>query len=258
VWHFCSSTTEQTALANIPVGSTLAKWRAAVNGRKPAAEIEKLAATVQRVFAAKAGGLASADEALRKKYTDPKGPLRWLALVLRDAGFEDIEAKAPAVLEYKLPGELVAGTEVVVNAALHPEKGRAGTAQFLVSLTGPDAKELPGQPIVVGPEAAKKMEKAYDDFRALFPAAMCHAQIVPVDEAATMILYHREDEPLRRLMLSNAEAAKLDRLWRELFYVSQEPLLRVVSHEQLYEFATQDRKDLLPRLEALRIPTRKR
>ena len=102
------------------------------------------------------------------------------------------------------------------------------------------------------------MEAAFKDFRDLFPAAMCHAQIVPVDEAATMILYHREDEPLRRLMLSDAEAAKLDRLWRELFYVSQEPLLRVVSHEQLYEFATQDRKDLLAPLEKLRIPTRKR
>ena len=258
VWHFCSSTTEQKGQAAIPAGSTLAKWRTAVIGRKPVPEIEKLAATVQHVFAANGGSLTGADEALRKQYKDPKGPLRWLELVLENAVFEDIEAKAPAVLKYKLPGELVAGAELVVNAALHPEKGRAGTAQFLVSLTEPNAKELLDQSIVVGTETAKKMAQAYDDFRSLFPAAMCHAQIVPVDEAATMILYHREDEPLRRLMLSNAEAAKLDRLWRELFYVSQEPLLRVVSHEQLYEFATQDRKDLLAPLEALRIPTRKR
>ncbi len=57
------------------------------------------------------------------------------------------------------------------------------------------------------------MEQAYTDFRELFPSAMCHAQIVPVDEVVTMILYHREDEPLKRLMLSDAEAAKLDRLW---------------------------------------------
>ena len=86
----------------------------------------------------------------------------------------------------------------------------------------------------------------------------CAAQIVPVDEVVTMILYHREDDALQRLMLSKAESAELDRLWDELFYVSQEPLLRVVSHEQLYEFATQDRKDLLPPLEKMRIPTRQR
>ena len=109
---------------------------------------------MQQALLPKVEAVADADKALHDRFIDPKGPLRWLALVLRDAGFEDIEAKAPAVLEYKLPGELVAGTEVVVNAALHPEKGRAGTAQFLVSLTGPNAKELLGQPIVVGAEAA--------------------------------------------------------------------------------------------------------
>ena len=119
---------------------------------------------------------------------------------------------------------------------------------------------VPGVPIVAaeGSAGRRRVEAAFKDFRDLFPAAMCHAQIVPVDEVVTMILFHREDEPLRRLMLSEAEAARLDRLWDELFFVAREPLLRVVSHEQLYEFATQDRKDLLSPLEALRIPTRKR
>ena len=253
VWHFCSSTEELTTQATVPAGSTLAKWRLAVINRKPAAEIEKLAAAVQRVFAPKVGGVTGADEALRKQYTDSKGPLKWLHLALNGKILEDIEAKAPAILEYKLPGELVAGAEVVVNAALHPERGRNGTAQFLVSLIPPDAKAFLGQPMVTGADAGKKMQQAYADFRELFPSAMCHAQIVPVDEVVTMILYHREDEPLKRLMLSEDEADELDRLWDELYFVSQEPLLRVVSHEQLYEFATQDRKDLLSPLESLRI-----
>ena len=253
VWHFCSSSNEQTAQATMPAGSTLAKWRLAVINRKPAAEIQKLAADVQRVFTGKVESPADADEALRKQYANSKGPLKWMYLALNGAMLEDVEAKAPAILEYKLPGELVAGAEVVVDAALHPEKGRNGTAQFLVSLTRPDAKALLGQPMVTGADAGTKMAQAYADFRELFPSAMCHAQIVPVDEVVTMILYHREDEPLKRLMLSDAEAAKLDRLWDELFFVSQEPLLRVVSHEQLYEFATQDRKDLLSPLESLRI-----
>ena len=256
VWHFCSSTNDLATQDTIPAGSPLAQWRLAAINRKPEAEIQKLAAAVQRVFTGKVEGAADADEALRKQYTDSKGPLKWMHLALNGAVLEDVEAKAPAILEYKLPGELVAGAEVVVNATLHPEKGRNGTAQFLLSLARPDAKALLGQPMVTGTDAGKKMEQAYADFRELFPSAMCHAQIVPVDEVVTMILYHREDEPLKRLMLSDAEAAKLDRLWDELFFVTQEPLLRVVSHEQLYEFATQDRKDLLPPLGALRIPIR--
>ena len=258
VWHFCSSVNAKPAQGNIPPGSALAKWRAGVIGKVKPVEAQKLAAAVQRVLLPKEEDMADADKRLRDIYTSFTGPLKWLESALGEVKLTDVEAVAPSVIEYKLPGELVAGREVVVTAQLHPEKGLKGTAQFLVALNRPDAKALFGQPMITGAEAGQAMAAAYDDFRALFPAAMCHAQIVPVDEVVTMIMYHREDEPLRRLMLSEVEAAELDRLWDELFYVSQEPLLRVVSHEQLYEFATQDRKDLLPPLEALRIPTRKR
>ena len=258
VWHFCSSVNAKPAQGNIPPGSALAKWRAGVIGKVKPDEAQKLAAAVQRALLPKEEDVADADKRLRDIYTSSTGPLKWLESALGELKIMDVEAVAPSVIEYKLPGELVAGGEVVVTAQLHPEKGLKGTAQFLVALSRPNAEALLRQPVMAGAEALKKMDQAYADFRELFPAAMCHAQIVPVDEVVTMVLYHREDEPLRRLMLSDAEATELDRLWDELFYVSQEPLLRVVSHEQLYEFATQDRKDLLPPLEALRIPTLKR
>ena len=258
VWHFASSANAKSAQGNIPPGSALAKWRTAVIGRAKTAEVHRLAEAVKHALLPKIEGAADADKPLRDNFTHPTGPLKWLALAQGEAKLADMDAAAPSVLEYKLPGPLVAGGEVVVTGLLHPEKGANGTAQFLLSLKKPDAKALLGQPLVTGAAAGKAMVAAYDDFRALFPAAMCHAQIVPVDEVVTMILYHREDDALRRLMLGKAEAAELDRLWDELFYVSQEPLLRVVSHEQLYEFATQDRKDLLPPLEKMRIPTRQR
>ena len=258
VWHFASSANAKPAQGDIPPGSALAKWRTAVIGRAKTPEVHQLAEAVKRALLPKVEDAADADKLLRDNFTSPTGPLQWLALALGEAKLADVDAAAPAVLEYKLPGQLVAGGEVVVTAQLHPEKGANGTAQFLLSLTKPDAKALLGQPMTTGAKSGQAMAAAYDDFRALFPAAMCHAQIVPVDEVVTMILYHREDDALRRLMLSEAEAAELDRLWDELFYVSQEPLLRVVSHEQLYEFATQDRKDLLPPLEKMRLPTRQR
>ena len=39
--------------------------------------------------------------------------------------------------------------------------------------------------------------------------------------------------------------AELDRLWDELLYVNQEPIALTVVFEQIYEFATQDRPDLV-------------
>ena len=50
--------------------------------------------------------------------------------------------------------------------------------------------------------------------------ALCYTKIVPVDEVITLTLFYREDDHLRRLMLDQAQAAELDRLWAELHFVS--------------------------------------
>jgi hypothetical protein len=92
------------------------------------------------------------------------------------------------------------------------------------------------------------------EFRELFPAALCYARIVPVDEVVTLTLYYREDHQLKRLMLDDEQAAELDLLWDELYYVSQEPLQLVVALEQITQFATQDRQDLVPQFTALKKP----
>ncbi|HIM22999.1 MAG TPA: DUF1592 domain-containing protein, partial [Verrucomicrobia bacterium] len=84
-----------------------------------------------------------------------------------------------------------------------------------------------------------------DDFRDLFPASICYPKIVPVDEVVTLALYFREDEPLQRLMLGDAEKEELDRLWDELLYITREPFKKEVAYEQIVEFSTQDRPDLV-------------
>ena len=91
-----------------------------------------------------------------------------------------------------------------------------------------------------GSAAQKRIEAAFDEFRQVFPAALCYTKIVPVDEVVTLTLFYREDEFLRRLMLDDAQAAELDRLWAELHYVSQDALKLVDGFEQLWQFATQD------------------
>ena len=63
---------------------------------------------------------------------------------------------------------------------------------------------------------------------------------MPVDEVITLTLFYREDDHLRRLMLDQAQAAELDRLWAELHFVSQDALTLVDAFQQLLEYASQD------------------
>ncbi len=120
--------------------------------------------------------------------------------------------------------------------------GQFGTIRPWQVANNPRIESLAlGGRIVAGEgEASPEMVVAYDDFRRYFPANMCYPRIVPVDEVVTLVLLHREDGELRRLMLSDEEGARLDRLWDELHFVSEDALVSVEALEQLLEYATQD------------------
>ena len=168
--------------------------------------------------------------------------------------------RAPSVLEVRLPADLVAGCEFVATGVIDKDTGAGGSVQLQALATKPagDLPLSPGLPIVVheGSGARERVEAALDEFRQVFPAAVCYSRVVPVDEVITLTLFHREDEHLARLMLDDAQKARLDRLWDELHYVSHDPLNVVDGFAQLMEFATQDSD---PRLfEPLRKPIHER
>ena len=52
--------------------------------------------------------------------------------------------------------------------------------------------------------AVNVIERELDELRGLFPASVCYRPIVPVDEVVTLVLFHREDELLARLLLDDA------------------------------------------------------
>ena len=161
---------------------------------------------------------------------------------------------ANEMIEIRLPAELFAGSEFVVSARVHASSPGEAAVQVEVAVVdqaGPtDANAAlstggalkPGIPVLVreGSVAATQIERSFDDFRDLFPIAMCYARIIPVDEVVTLVLFHREDEALSRLMLADADRERLDALWTQLRFVSQDALITVVGFEQLMEFATQD------------------
>ncbi|MBI3851634.1 MAG: DUF1592 domain-containing protein [Verrucomicrobia bacterium] len=173
--------------------------------------------------------------------------------------------QAPSVVEVRLPADFVEGCEFLATGTLHRETGAEGSVQMQVLTTKPSAtpglaaggvKEQGGKstwsdgerpavsdsPVLVtdGSATRKRIEAALDEFRQVFPAALCYTKIVPVDEVVTLTLFYREDEHLRRLMLDDAQAAELDRLWAELHYVSHDALKLVDAFEQLWQYATQD------------------
>lgn len=177
---------------------------------------------------------------------------------------KSLGVQAPSVIEVKLPASLVEGAEFVATGRLastegsvqmqvlttKPESlqgiaaGKAESAQATGQWSDNNLRTQHSVPVVVndGSAARGRFEAAFDEFRALFPVALCYTKIVPVDEVVTLTLFYREDDHLKRLMLDEAQIAELDRLWDELRFVSEAPLKQVDVFEQLYQFATQDAK----------------
>jgi len=171
-----------------------------------------------------------------------------------------------AVIEIALPAGLPKGAEFLVECHLPKDSPADACVQAWVTtkppaLSGrivptgaPINKKKGGMwsdgegkmgfnaPLLVtdGGVAHQELQRSAQEFRALFPSALCYARVVPVDEAVTLTLFYREDDSLGRLMLDDKAAAELDRLWSDLRFISQEALLQVESFESLYQFATQD------------------
>ena len=153
--------------------------------------------------------------------------MKWFELSAGKVEGENIESIAPSIMEFKIPAGLAENAEVVVTGRLHPEKGKEGSVQFQLSTDKPQGvnqitagkaqtANINGKwsdnnlrtkhtaPIVVNAasESRRRFESAFDDFRELFPAALCYAKIVPVDEVVTLTAFL----PGRRaLATSNAQ-----------------------------------------------------
>ncbi|WP_339728353.1 DUF1592 domain-containing protein [uncultured Gimesia sp.] len=177
----------------------------------------------------------------------------------------DLCVQAPSMLELVIPADLVEGYEFVVTGRLHAKTSSQGTVQLkvmqdkpeqLASLTAGSIKRagrkstwsdgekavIPVSPILVSENSKVKqlVLAQFDEFRQLFPVALCYTKIVPVDEVVTLTLFYREDDHLQRLMLNEDQVAELNKLWNDLHYVSRSPLIQVDAYEQLWQFATQD------------------
>lgn len=282
VWHFRNAGVKLTAGPALPADSTLALWRAAVVGGRPTDEVAALAKRVAAsVTMPASAALAAPDKQTRERLLDWRGPLDWLGVArgtliegpanthgleadrfsaansgAANVGANDLVMASPGLATFTLPPELAAGAEFASSVELVVEPGDKGVfngAQASVTTAASPRPEwvLDAPVLVAGEPGRHAWEPGLAAFRELFPPALCYSRIVPVDEVVTLLMYYREDDHLRRLMLSDAETAELERLWDELLFISEEPVKLVVALEQLIQFATQDRQDLVPTLQAI-------
>lgn len=284
-WHFCARAVANQSMPVIPADSMLNVWRNAVIDSRPPDELGQLAVSVQQLLTASTDErFQPSDRELRRQLLFWDGPLRWLAgiesgtppsesasgteLRLFDTTMvgpkfdgENLLFPATQSVEIRLPWQLADGADFVTDGFLLSEKSQEGhTVGNGIQLNALNSK--PKSPVIDwaapficsdGP-AREQLERAMQEIRDLFPAALCYTRIVPVDEVVTLTLYHRDDAQLKRLMLTAEEIAELDRLWDQLYFVSQEPISLTTVFEQISEFATQDRPDLVEAFAPMRKP----
>ncbi len=264
VWHFYSEPITSTSLISLPVQSLLGKWQLSSDVQQRT----QLASEIHRLINDGVPDTADdpSNQVLYQQFLSVGGPLvqqtdnsekhvQVKDLALRTLSQNDITfgrgidgavvdkdsfiVEAPAIVPINLPATLSSGTNLVANARIVGET--SSFAQVSISATVP-ATTTPLAPILISNSKASEanVRDQLNQFRALFPIALCYSKIVPVDEVVTLTLFHREDEPLQRLMLSDHESKQLDRLWNDLHFVSRDALKLVDAYEQLWQFSTQD------------------
>ncbi len=225
-WRFVHGPSRKSAALKIPPDSLLGQWR-----REPARRAE-LAPRIQALFlGARPADAKHPDRLLYDSLVNVEGPLfrgldpATLPRSARRFGREGVDV-------LRVPASLFRDHAFVVEAALSK-----GAAQFSVNGSGRlDA----GAPVVAVGDAGARLLAGLEAFRALFPPFVCYPRVIPDDEVVCLKLYHREDEPLRRLFLDEEQTRRLDRLWSEHRYISQWPSVENRNLPLFIGFVTQD------------------
>jgi mono/diheme cytochrome c family protein len=245
----------------IPANSVLGRWRAAVADPDRQAETAKLAQQVETVLTgSRPANVKDPDRLLYDRLVTPDGPLfagidvaKITKPLVKGATFGlprdqfaqpegvSLVVDCDKVVTIRLPAALFVGREFVTDARL---EGAAGERLVAVraAVTAPDASTRWEGPLLGSADgvAYKQLLAGHAEFRRVFPHFLCFPQVVPTDEVVTLKMFHREDEPLDRLFLSDDQVRRLDRLWDEQHFVSRQPVAEYDYLPQFMGFTTQD------------------
>ncbi len=272
----------------IPTGSVLDRWRTAAANPDKREEATRLAAEVQTLLAGpRPKKEKEPDGILFDSLVSLEGPLfKGVELArLSKAGVRSAElglkkerfgqhpqgkpvdeaslvVPANSVTEIRLPATLFLERSFVVDGRLDGTSAES-LIQFQVLTSPPDPNATwDGSGTLVASKGSaihKRLLQGFTEFRNCFPLFICYPHIIPVDEVVCLKLFHREDEPLKRLFLSDETARKLDQLWEEQRFISQWPVTEHKNLPLFIGFVTQDQpKQLVVYFEGMREPFRLR
>ncbi len=292
VWRFVKGPSRPlgknaSSVVIVPTDSELGRWRDAAIDPRRSGEVAALAQAAQSLLSGARPAKEKAGERLLfDRIVTVEGPLlqgldasHWprkdknaAAFALEAKRFggdiggkaidsQSIAATAGSTIEIHLPAGLLAERQFVVDGRLADDSGDHAV-RFEVLLTPTNAGAWDGKsPLVAsaGGEARKAILKGLDDFRSQFPLFICFPAVIPVDEVVCLKMYHREDEPLKRLFLNDDQRKQIDRLWEEHRFISQQPIAENKYLPLFIGFVTQDQtKEMLAYYEGQREPFRKR
>ncbi|MCE9532779.1 MAG: DUF1587 domain-containing protein, partial [Planctomycetes bacterium] len=289
-WSFVrgpSKATGKEVVTLIPLDSVLGHWREAAIDPIRQTEAAKLAEQVEKLLTSPRpakekdpdrvlyDNLVSADGSLLKgldlsRFAKPRPKGKTFGLAKERFGHHpdgkplddaSLAVAANTVVEVRLPAVLFRDREFVVEGKLDGASDRL--MHFQVTTTPPTAEtRWDGKSAVVAsPNGSgfKRILQGYADFRKCFPTFICFSQVIPTDEVVCLKMYHREDEPLSRLFLNEDQQRRIDHLWNEHRFISQQPVAENNYLPQFIGFVTQDQpKELLAYFEGQRDAFRKR
>ena len=240
----------------IPPTSLLGKWRDAASDPKLKAVAAELAKQVQTLLSGKRPAQDKSPD--RVLYDNLVGiestlfagvdvskiakPQTATTFGLPKEKFTDgnLVSASNKVIEVKLPAALFAGREFVVDAKLDSATGsRLVRPRVATTAPGTDVGSGPLLGSATG-DAYKRFVAGNAEFRKVFPLYVCFPPVVPTDEVVSLKMFHREDEPLVRLFLTDEQTRRLDRLWVEQRFVSRQPVAEWDYLPQFMGFTTQD------------------
>jgi mono/diheme cytochrome c family protein len=239
----------------IPPQSLLGQWRDAASDPKRKDEAAKLAEQVQTLLSGKRpaqekspdrvlyDNLVSVESTLFAGVDVTKlGKRSATAFGLPKETFTagDIISQTNDVVEVKLPTALFAGREFVVDAKLGATMNRLVRTRLATTAPTP-ATRFDG-PLLGSAkgEAYRQLVAGHAEFRKVFPLYICFPQVVPTDEVVTLKMFHREDEPLVRLFLTEEQTRTLGRMWVAQRFVSRQPVAEYDYLPQFMGYTTQD------------------
>ena len=288
VWQFARGIDSAAPIAQVPVGSRLAAWRAAVHNGSAADEVARLAESVQTLLTGERPGADHLpDQQLYDNLQSSRGPLLEgldaarlsadpAAKPAADGGQSSGSAldfglpsemfgpgstggpaddtslvmQAPGSIEVHVPANLFENYEFVTEATLGPASDE-NIVQVDVVTEKPNLAQPARDPrTCLKGSKVRLSPEGLAAFRSCFPVYLYYPKIVPDDETICLRMYYREDDQLRRLMVGEKESRELDKWWAELRYVSQYPLAEQKYYATFMGFVSQDGPDEYQRVKS--------